>query len=180
MFPGRGHGARGGGREGAGRSSIAARADDPARKKKVDYGNAWQEARVLIAARSGRLALGLGLMLINRIAGLVLPASSKYLIDDVIGRRQVQLLVPLALAAGAATIVQALTSFALSQVLGVAAQRAITDMRRRVEAHVAKLPVNYFDSTKAGVLISRIMTDAEGIRNLVGNGLVQLIGSIVT
>jgi len=181
MFPSRGHGSgRGGGREGAGRSPIAARADDPAKKKKVDYSNAWQEARVLIAARSGRLSLGLVLMLINRMAGLVLPASSKYLVDDVIGRGHAQLLVPLALAAGAATLVQAITSFALSQVLGVAAQRAITDMRRRVEAHVARLPVRYFDSTKAGVLISRIMTDAEGIRNLVGNGLVQLIGSVVT
>jgi subfamily B ATP-binding cassette protein MsbA len=171
---------RGGGREGAGRSAIAARVDDPAKKKKVDYANAWQEARVLILARSGRLTLGLGLMLISRIAGLVLPATSKYLIDDVIGKRETQLLVPLALVAGAATLIQAVTSFALSQVLGVAAQRAITDMRRRVEAHVARLPIGYFDSTKAGVLISRIMTDAEGIRNLVGNGLVQLVGSVVT
>jgi len=171
---------RGGGREGAGRAHAAARAEDPAKKKKVDYSNAWQEARVLIVARSGRLTLGLVLMLINRVAGLVLPASSKYLIDDVIGKRHAEMLVPLALAAGAATIVQAITSFSLSQVLGVAAQRAITDMRRRVEAHVARLPVGYFDSTKAGVLISRIMTDAEGIRNLVGNGLVQLIGSVVT
>src|SRR6185436_15760945 len=171
---------RGGGREGAGRAPAAARVDDPARKKKVDYSNAWEEARVLIAARSGRLTLGLVLMMINRVAGLVLPASSKYLIDDVIGKRHAELLVPLALAAGGATIVQAITSFALSQVLGVAAQRAITDMRRRVEAHVARLPVRYFDSTKAGVLISRIMSDAEGIRNLVGTGLVQLTGSIVT
>src|SRR3954466_2285745 len=180
MLPGRGSGVRGGGREGAGRSPIAARADDPAKKKKVDYANAWQEARVLISAPRARPTAGLVLMLINRVAGLVLPASSKYLIDDVIGKRQVELLVPLALAAGAATIIQAGTSFALSQVLGVAAQRAITDMRRRVEAHVARLPVSYFDSTKAGVLISRIMTDAEGIRNLVGNGLVQLVGSVVT
>ncbi|HTM26210.1 MAG TPA: ABC transporter ATP-binding protein [Vicinamibacterales bacterium] len=149
-------------------------------KKKVNYSNAWQEARALISARSGRLTLGLVLMLINRVAGLVLPATSKYLIDDVIGKRHAELLVPLAVAAGGATIVQAVTSFLLSQVLGVAAQRAITDMRRRVEAHVARLPVGYFDSTKSGVLISRIMTDAEGIRNLVGNGLVQLVGSIVT
>ncbi len=119
-------------------------------------------------------------MLVNRVAGLVLPASSKFLIDDVIGRGRADLLMPLAFAAGAATFVQAVTSFALSQVLGVAAQRAITDMRRRVEAHVARLPVRYFDSTQSGVLISRIMTDAEGIRNLVGTGLVQLTGSVVT
>jgi ABC-type multidrug transport system fused ATPase/permease subunit len=149
-------------------------------KKKVDYANAWQEARTLILARRGRLAIGLGLMLVNRLAGLVLPATSKYLIDDVIGKHRAELLVPLALLAGAATLVQAVTSFALSQILGVAAQRAITDMRRRVEAHVARLPVSYFDSTKSGVLISRIMTDAEGIRNLVGNGLVALVGSVVT
>jgi len=180
MMPMRGGGVRGGGREGAGRSSAAARTDDPARKKKVDYSNAWPEARALVLAHSGRLTMGLGLLLINRLAGLVLPASSKYLIDDVIGKRHVEMLVPLALAGGAATLVQAVTSFGLSQVLGVAAQRAITDMRRRVEAHVARLPVSYFDSTKSGVLISRIMTDAEGIRNLVGNGLVQLVGSVVT
>ncbi len=170
----------GGGREGAGRSAVAARTDDPAQKKKVNYSNAWPEAKALVLAHRGRLAIGLALMLVNRLAGLVLPASSKYLIDDVIGRRQADLLVPLALAAGAATLIQAVTSFGLSQVLGVAAQRAITDMRRRVEAHVARLPVRYFDSTKSGVLISRIMTDAEGIRNLVGNGLVQLAGSMVT
>jgi subfamily B ATP-binding cassette protein MsbA len=131
-------------------------------------------------ARKGRLTLGLVLMLVNRLVGLVLPATSKFLIDDVIGRGRSDLLMPLALAAGAATIVQAVTSFALSQVLGVAAQRAITDMRRRIEAHVARLPVRYFDSTQAGVLISRIMSDAEGIRNIVGTGLVQLTGSIVT
>ena len=177
MIPGRGHGA---GREGAGRAGAAGGRTAEPGKKPVDYSSAWQEARALIVARSGRLTLGLGLMLINRVAGLILPATSKYLIDDVIGKHRAELLVPLAVVAGAATIVQAITSFLLSQVLGVAAQRAITDMRRRVEAHVARLPVGYFDSTKSGVLISRIMTDAEGIRNLVGNGLVQLVGSIVT
>jgi subfamily B ATP-binding cassette protein MsbA len=177
----RGGGLRGGGgREGAGRSAVALRAGAPEPKKKINVANAWQEARALIVARRGRLTLGLALMLVNRIAGLVLPATSKYLIDDVVGKHRADLLWPIAAAAGGATLVQAVTSFSLSQVLGVAAQRAITDMRRRVEAHVARLPIGYFDSTKSGVLISRIMTDAEGIRNLVGNGLVQLIGSIVT
>ena len=119
-------------------------------------------------------------MLVNRLAGLVLPASSKYLIDDVIGQGQVELLSTLAWIVAGATVVQAVTSFGLSQILGVAAQRAITDMRRRVEEHVMRLPVRYFDSTQTGVLISRVMNDAEGIRNLVGTGLVQLTGSVVT
>ncbi|MGA2261513.1 MAG: ABC transporter ATP-binding protein [Acidobacteriota bacterium] len=151
-----------------------------AEKKKIRWSQAWSEARRLILEHRARLALGLGLMLISRLAGLVLPASSKYLIDDVIGKQRYDLLPWLALAAGIATLIDAATSFALSQVLGVAAQHAITDMRRSVEAHVVRLPVQYFDSTQTGVLISRIMTDAEGIRNLVGTGLVQLTGSIVT
>src|SRR5262245_32679095 len=151
-----------------------------ANKKKTLTSAAWKEAKALIWARRGRLSLGLALMLVNRLSGLVLPSTSKFLIDDVIGKRRAELLIPLAIAAGAETLVQAVTSFALSQVLGVAAQRAITRMRRRVEAHVARLPINYFDSTQSGVLISRIMTDAEGIRNLVGTGLVQLTGSVVT
>jgi len=140
----------------------------------------WRDARDIVWTRRWRLALGLGLMLVNRGAGLVLPSTSKFLIDEVIGQKRVELLGTLALVAGAATLVQAATSFALSQVLGVAAQRAIADMRRRVQAHVERLPVSYFDSTQSGVLISRIMTDAEGIRNLVGTGLVQLAGSLVT
>jgi len=98
----------------------------------------------------------------------------------VVGNGRWELLSTLALAAGVATLVQSSTSFALSQVLGVAAQRAITDMRKVVEAHVMRLPIRYFDQTKTGILISRIMTDAEGIRNLVGTGLVQLTGSTVT
>jgi len=119
-------------------------------------------------------------MLINRLVGLVLPTTSKYLIDDVVLKHKADLLVPLALAAGGATVVQAITSFSLSQVLGVAAQRAITNMRKSVQEHVERLPIRYFDSTQTGVLISRIMSDAEGIRNLVGTGLVQLIGGLLT
>ena len=149
-------------------------------KKKGITPSAWREARELIWAHRYRLVLGMVLMIINRLAGLVLPASSKFLIDDVIIKQRGELLVPLALAAGGATLVQALGSFALSQVLGVAAQRAITDMRKNVQEHVERLPIRYFDSTQTGVLISRIMSDAEGIRNLVGTGLVQLVGGLVT
>jgi len=126
------------------------------------------------------MALGLGLMIINRLSGLVLPTTTKYLMDDVISQGHWELLPTLAMAAGTATLVDASTAFANSQVLGVAAQRAITEMRKDIEAHVMRLPIRYFDSTKSGILISRIMTDAEGIRNLVGTGLVQLTGSILT
>ncbi len=149
-------------------------------KKKVNYANAWEEARALVWASRRRLGLGLSLMLVNRLTGLVLPASSKFLVDDVIGKNRPDLLWPLALAVGVATLIEAATSFAISQVLGVAAQRAITEMRRSVQAHVARLPVGFFDTTQSGVLISRIMTDAEGIRNLVGSGLVQLTGGTLT
>jgi len=119
-------------------------------------------------------------MIVNQAMGLVLPASTKYLIDVVIGKGRVDLLWKIALAAGSATVVQALTSFSLSQVLGVAAQRAITEMRKKVQAQISRLPINYFDSTQTGKLISRIMNDAEGIRNLVGTGLVQLVGGFIT
>src|SRR5216117_1199978 len=148
--------------------------------KKTITPGAWQEARALIYAHRGRLAVGLALMLVNRLAGLVLPSSSKWVIDRVINQHHPELLLPLALAAGGATLVQAITGFGLSQILGVAAQRAITDMRRTVQAYVLRLPISYFDSTKSGILISRIMTDAEGIRNLVGTGLVQLAGGLIT
>ena len=153
---------------------------DAPEKTRVTGSAAWREARDLVWSHRKRLGLGLGLMLVSRVAGLVLPASSKWLIDEVIGKNRADLLMPIALAAGAATLVQAVTSFVLSQILGVAAQRAITDMRKRVQAQVMHLPVRYFDSTQTGVLVSRIMNDAEGIRNLVGSGLVQLVGGIVT
>jgi subfamily B ATP-binding cassette protein MsbA len=147
---------------------------------KYDRSRAWKETRELLAEHRGSLALGLALMVVNRLTGLVLPWTSKFLIDDVIGKHHIQLLMPLAAVAAAATVIQAVTSFALSQVVSIAAQRAITEMRKRVQAHVLRLPVSYFDSTKTGVLISRIMTDAEGVRNLVGTGLVQLLGSLIT
>lgn len=153
---------------------------DEDKKKKVNYASAWQEAKILIWNYRWRLALGGVLMVLSRLAGLVLPASSKYLIDEVIGNRQYEMLKWIALAIGISTLIQALTSFALTQILGIAAQRAITEMRKRVQTQIEKLPISYFDSTQSGQLISRIMNDAEGIRNLVGTGLVQLVGSLVT
>ena len=147
---------------------------------KKDRSAAWKEARELMWSHRGRIAIGLGVMVISRLAGLVVPASSKFLIDNVIGEGRADLLPLLAGAVAAAAIVQGTSSFALSQILGVTAQRAITDMRKTVQAHITRLPVGYFDSTKSGVLISRVMTDAEGIRNLVGTGLVQLTGGIFT
>jgi ABC-type multidrug transport system fused ATPase/permease subunit len=148
-------------------------------KKKITAG-ALEEAKALVWAHRKRLSIGLSLMVVSRLAGLVLPTSTKYFMDDVVGQQHWELLPKLAMAVAAATMVDAVTAFALSQVLGVAAQRAITEMRKDLEAHVMRLPVRYFDTTKTGVLISRIMTDAEGVRNLVGSGLVQLVGSVLT
>ncbi len=149
-------------------------------KRKVTAEMAWREARELVWQHRRRLALGFGLMLINRAAGLVLPGSSKFLIDTVLPNGDLRMLTLLAVAAAGATVVQASTSFALSQILGVAAQRAITEMRRTVQSHLMRLSIRTFDATQTGILVSRVMSDAEGIRNLVGTGLVQLVGGLVT
>jgi subfamily B ATP-binding cassette protein MsbA len=124
--------------------------------------------------------MGLVLVMINRLAGLVLPGSTKFLIDDVVMNRQEGLLVPLAAAVGVAVIIQAITSFSLTQLLSTSAQRLIADMRIKVQAHIGRLPVRYYDSNKTGALVSRIMSDVEGVRNLVGTGLVEFIGALMT
>jgi len=156
--------------------------DVPEKKKKNPLTNAssWREAKTLMWSHRKKLAFGFILMVINRLSGFVLPGASKYLIDTVIGENRLDLLWTIALAVGIATIVGAITTFSLSQIVSVAAQGAIMDMRRRVQAHVTRLPIRFFDSTKSGVLISRIMTDATGIRNLVGTGIVQLVGGLFT
>lgn len=161
-------------------STHATTAEQVREKTKLEPAKVWREAREIIWRHRRRVAFGLGIMVVGRLAGLVPPASSKFLIDDVVGEGRADLLVPLALVVAAATLVQGAGSFSLSRILGVTAQRAITEMRKTVQAHVARLPVGYFDSTKSGILISRVMTDAEGIRNLVGTGLVQLTGGVVT
>ena len=150
------------------------------KKKKIDYSRAWVEAKLLIWNYRWRLILGLALMLVSRAAGFVLPYSTKFFVDDVFGKKQYYLLKWIAAAVGVSTLVQAATSFTLSQVLGVAAQRAITEMRKRMQAHIERLPISYFDSTQTGQLISRIMRDAEGVRNLVGTGLGQIVGGLLS
>ncbi len=126
------------------------------------------------------LVIGFGLMVINRLAGLVLPYSPKVLIDRVINQKQTQLLAPLVLAVVGATIVQGLTSFSLTQVISKAAQRMIADLRQRVQAHIGRLSVAYYDANKTGQIISRIMNDVEGVRNLIGTGMIDFFGSLFT
>ena len=134
----------------------------------------------LIAPRRWLLVAGFVLMAINRVCGLVLPASTKFLIDDVIGRREVSLLLPLVGAVVAATFLQAVTSFVLTQTLSKAAQRLIAEMRIQIQAHIGRLSVTYFDANKSGTLVSRIMHDVDGIRNLMGTGLIELAGGLLT
>jgi subfamily B ATP-binding cassette protein MsbA len=124
-------------------------------------------------------ALGLLLTLINSVCGIVLPGSTKFLIDDVIGKHHAKLLVPLVAAVLLATLIQGATSYSLTQLLSKEAQRLIAEMRRRVQRHIGRLPVSYYDSNKTGALVSRIMTDVEGVRNLVGTGLVDFVGGIM-
>ena len=134
----------------------------------------------LIRPRRGLLAIGFVLMVINRVSGLVLPYSTRYLIDSVIIKHHTQLLKPLVLAVLIATTIQGITSYGLTQLLSKAAQRLIAELRQKVQAHIGRLPIAFYDSTKSGVLVSRIMTDVEGVRNLIGTGLVDLVGGLLT
>jgi subfamily B ATP-binding cassette protein MsbA len=138
------------------------------------------EVWALLKPRRGLLAVGLLLMAFNRVSGLVLPASTKFLIDDVIGRKQAKLLFPLVATVLVATLIQGVTSFALTQLLSKAAQRLIAELRRKVQDHVGRLPVAYYDANKTGALVSRIMNDVEGVRNLIGTGLVEFLGGLLT
>jgi ABC-type multidrug transport system fused ATPase/permease subunit len=145
--------------------------------------NAWKnlpDVWALMKPRRGLLALGFVLMAINRVSGLVLPASTKYLVDNVIGKKQIQLLTPIVLGVLGATVIQGLTSFTLTQLLSKSAQKMIADMRREVQAHIGRLPVAFYDANKTGALVSRIMSDVEGVRNLVGTGLVEFVGGLMT
>ncbi len=168
---------RGDRRGGGGRGPAR---DDEKKRKAPPFRVVFRDAVELVSARRGRMAVGFGLLAINRLCSLVLPGTTKFLLDEVIGKGRRELLAWLVLAAGGATLIQAVTSFTLSQVLGKAAQRSITEMRRRIQRHVGRLPVTYFDQTKTGALLSRVMSDAEGLRNLVGSGLVEVAGGLLT
>ena len=158
-------------------------AEDKKKKRKLDRERVQgllRDAWDLIWRSRGRLLLGLPLLLINRLTSIVLPYLTKLLIDDVIAKGHHELLWELGVASAAAAAIGATTDYALAQILGMAAQQSITQLRLRIQQHVQRLPVRYFDDTKTGVLVSRVMNDAEGIRNLVGTGLLQLVGGLVT
>jgi subfamily B ATP-binding cassette protein MsbA len=148
--------------------------------KPVNFRELWPDVWALVRPRRAILALGMVLMVVNRLAGLVLPLSTKYLIDDIIGKHHMDKLTPLIGGVVLATIIQGSSSFTLTQLLSKAAQRLIAELRQKVQMHVGRLPISYYDANKTGVLVSRIMTDVEGVRNLIGTGLVEFAGGLIT
>jgi subfamily B ATP-binding cassette protein MsbA len=149
-------------------------------KQPASWKAVWPDVKELIRPRRNQLLLGLLLILISRGAGMVLPASTKFLVDDILGKQRTEMLKPLILAVVCATILQGVTSYWLTQLLSKSAQKLIAELRCKVQAHVGRLPVTYFDSNKSGQLVSRIMNDVEGVRNLVGTGLVEFVGGLLT
>ncbi len=149
-------------------------------KKPVNIKELWPDVWALMRPRRGLLGLGLILILISRASGLVLPASTRYLIDDIIGKKHMDMLLPLTLGVLLATVIQGATSFTLTQLLSKEAQKLIAELRRKVQQHVGRLPVAYYDANKTGQLVSRIMSDVEGVRNLIGTGLVDFLGGVLT
>jgi ABC-type multidrug transport system fused ATPase/permease subunit len=160
-------------------SPAQAKPEKP-KKKPVNLRAAWPEIWGLMKPRKGLLMLGFVLMVINRVAGLVLPYSMRYVVDNVVIHKQSQMLLPIVGVVLLATLIQGTTSYTLTQTLSKAAQRLIAELRLRVQHHVGRLPVAYYDANKSGVLVSRIMSDVEGVRNLIGTGLVDFIGGLVT
>ena len=134
----------------------------------------------LVHPRRGLLAAGFGLMVVNRASGLILPASTRYLIDDVMDKRQIGLLPLIVGAVVTATILQGVSSFTLTQLLSKAGQRLIAELRTTVQSHIGRLPVSFYDSNRTGTLVARIMTDVEGVRNIIGTGVIDFIGGVLT
>jgi len=144
------------------------------------FRSALPMVKELVRPRRALLAFSFLLVLIGRVSGLVLPVSTKFLFDTVIHRNRPDLLPFLIGAVVSATLLQGATSFALTQLISKEGQRAITELRRKVQAHIGKLPLSYYDANKTGALVSRIMTDVEGVRNLIGTGLIEFFGGILT
>ena len=136
--------------------------------------------KTIIWPRRNIVFVGLILIVISRLAGLVLPGATKYLMDDVIVNRDLEMLKYLLIAVVLSITIQAVTSFLLTKILSVEAQRLISVLRAQVQKKILRLPVRFFDNSKSGALVSRIMSDVEGVRNLVGTGLVQLVGGLLT
>src|SRR5579862_5155932 len=153
---------------------------DPSKKKFSHVLDQLPQIWALIHPRRALLGVGLVLMAINRVSGLALPFSTKYLVDNVMIHRQSKYLIPLVAGVLLATLLQGVTSYTLTQTLSKAAQRMITELRRKVQEHVGRLPVAYYDANKTGALVSRIMSDVEGVRNLIGTGLVEFLGGLLT
>jgi ABC-type multidrug transport system fused ATPase/permease subunit len=168
--------------EKSGGRSARARAGADLPKKKPDLKKVMPEIWKLIRPRRWLLAFGFFLMVINRVAGLVLPFSTKFLIDRVLREHggNPKLLMPLAGLVFTTTAIQAVTSFSLTQLLSKAAQRMITELRQQVQQHVGRLSVAFYDANRTGLLVSRIMNDVEGVRNLMGTGLVEFVGGMLT
>ena len=159
---------------------MSSAAKEPVKPPKIQRAKAvLPEVWKLMRPRRALLSIGFVLMVINRVAGFVLPYSSKYLIDNVVTKHQIALLRPLVVAVLLATLIQGVTSFALTQLLSKAAQRLIAELREQVQRHISRLPVSFYDANKTGSLVSRIMSDVEGVRNLLGTGLVEFTGGLV-
>ena len=163
-----------------GRGARSGHADLP--KKKPNLKKVWPQVRALIVPRMGLLLGGMALMVVNRLAGLVLPFTARPLMDTVFSQTHPRpdLLPRIIVVVFSAMVVQAITSFSLTQLLSKAGQRLIAEMRRQVQRHVGLLSVAYYDENRSGTLVARIMTDVEGVRNLVGTGLVEFVGGMLT
>ncbi len=155
---------------------------EPKKKKltKQQLKSVMPMLRELVRPRKRLLAISFSLLLIGRMCGLVLPLAPKFLIDTVIGKHRPALLLPLVCAVLGATLIQGIISFSLTQLLSKEGQRAIAELRRKVQAHVGRLPLNYYDANRTGALVSRIMSDVEGVRNLIGTGLADFCGGLLT
>jgi len=160
------------------KDSIEKPVDKPSQSERLK--TLLPEIWALMKPRRGLLLAGAALMVVNRVCGLALPISSKFLIDNVMRKGQIHLLAPIVLGVVLATMIQGVTSFSLTQLLSKSGQRLIYEMRIRIQEHIGRLPVSFYDANKTGTLVSRIMSDVEGVRNLIGTGLVELAGGLLT